>query len=118
MNHLKSKTSAREFKQVEQYAKDIITGAAALLPGGQVFDVANIVEDIVDGVVPLADGSGLAAGEGASAASDAIDKDLSTKSGSIKSKIISAVVGFVVGEATTEIVQPSQDIIENKGLPE
>jgi RHS repeat-associated protein len=81
MNHLKSKMSAGEFKQVEQDAKDIITGAAALIPGGQIFDVANIVEDIVEGGVPLADGSGLAAGEGASAASDAIDKDLSKKGG-------------------------------------
>ena len=117
INHLKSKMSPAEFNKVEQDVKDIVTGAAALLPGGQIFDVANILEDIAEGGVPLADCSGLAASEGTEALVGAVDKDLLKTPGSKFMKIVSFGLGILAGSETKDLVQPAQDIIENKGLP-
>ena len=80
INHVKSKMSADEFKQVEQDAFDALTTAAALLPGGKIIDVAKITADLISGEVPVSDAMSLGASEVSGGAVDGIAEGVSPNS--------------------------------------
>jgi hypothetical protein len=108
---------AKNNPQFHETATGVQKEVLALLPGGIAIDLADIAKQIYDGGVPLADSSGLAASEGTEAAINAVDKDISKIPGSTKVKIGATIISTIVGWFTTDIVKPSEEIIENEGIP-
>jgi len=90
--------------------------AVALLPGGQVVDIIGIASDISNGSIPLADSSSLLASEGTGKTLEAMDKDMSKAPGSKKVQVAIAAVSYVAGLVTENLVKPTEEIVENKGI--